>query len=177
MCENTNINHGILIGSAIISQDTLYVPVLNSTNSEIHLYKNTCLCHIKPVKVEIVSCFNEINAKDKSELDKMDINRESLPKEQVILVINIIEEYAEIFVSENPGTTNLVEHTIDVGNNAPINQHPYRCSGAPRQIIEEQVLKMLEQKIIRPSRSPWSSPIVLVKKKMVQLDSAMIIEI
>ena len=103
--------------------------------------------------------------KNREELDKIDINPEYLTEEQITLVKNLIEEYAEIFASENPGNTNLVEHTIDVGNHAPINQPPYHCSGATRQIIEEQVVKMLEQKIIRPSRSPWASPIVLVKKK------------
>ena len=69
ICENTNINQGILIGSAIISQDTIYVPVLNLTNREIYLYKDTCLCHIEPVKVEIVNCFNDLNATDKSKLE------------------------------------------------------------------------------------------------------------
>ena len=169
MCQYTNINRGILIGSAIISQDNIYVPVLNLTNRDMNLHEDTCLCHLEPVEGEIANSINEkcyfVSDKNRDELDKIDINPEYLTEEQITLVKNLIEEYAEIFASENPGTTNLVEHTIDVGNHAPINQPPYRCSGATRQIIEEQVVKMLEQKIIRPSRSPWASPIVLVKKK------------
>ena len=90
-------------------------------------------------------------------------------EEKIILVKDLIEEYAEIFASENPGTSNLVEHTIDVGNHVPNYQPQYRCSGATRQMIEEQVDKMLEQKIIPPSRSPWASPIVLEKKKTERL--------
>ncbi len=39
--------------------------------------------------------------------------------------------------------------------------------GSPgrKQIIEEEVTKLLQVGVICPSDSPWSSPIVLVKKK------------
>ena len=47
----------------------------------------------------------------------------------------------------------------------PIYQHPYRKSQYERQLIQEEVDKMLQAGIIRPSRSPWSSPVLLVRKK------------
>jgi len=48
---------------------------------------------------------------------------------------------------------------------APIKQHPYRLNLLKRRIVEEQVDQMLQQKVIRPSQSPWSSPITLTSKK------------
>ena len=168
MCQHTNINHGILIGSAFVSEDNTFDPVLDLKNRYMSLHEDTCLCHIEPIEGELANSINEkwnfISYKNREKLDKIDINPEYLTEEQIILVKNLIEECAEIFASENPGTTNFVELTIDVGNHAPINQPLYRCSGATRQIIEEQVVKMLEQKFIRQSRSSWASPIVLVKK-------------
>ena len=34
-----------------------------------------------------------------------------------------------------------------------------------RGVVDEEINKMLESDVIRPSSSPWSSPIVLVRKK------------
>jgi len=54
---------------------------------------------------------------------------------------------------------------IDTGNHPPVNQPPNRSSPLTRKIIEEQVQKMLQARIIQPSKSPWTSRIVLVRKK------------
>ncbi|UYV80120.1 K02A2.6-like [Cordylochernes scorpioides] len=44
-------------------------------------------------------------------------------------------------------------------------QRPYRVSPAERRVIQSEVKKMMETKIIRPSSSPWASPVILVRKK------------
>lgn len=72
------------------------------------------------------------------------------------------------------GRTHTVLHPIDTGSHAPLRQRPYRVSPAERRVIAEQVDDMLQRGIIQPSCSPWSSPVVLVKKKMAQSASASI---
>ena len=47
----------------------------------------------------------------------------------------------------------------------PIKQRPYRLSPVVKKEIDRQVDEMLEKGIIQESVSPWSSPVVLVKKK------------
>ena len=42
---------------------------------------------------------------------------------------------------------------------------PYRTSPVERAHISSEVQRMLSEKIIEPSRSPWASPVLLVKKK------------
>ncbi|GFV19977.1 retrovirus-related Pol polyprotein from transposon 17.6 [Trichonephila clavipes] len=54
-----------------------------------------------------------------------------------------------------------VKHGIFTGDHAPINQRAYRVSPTERRIIHEEVQKMLDEGIVQPSESPWSSPIVL----------------
>lgn len=63
------------------------------------------------------------------------------------------------------GRTNIVQHEINTGNHPPIKQAPRRLALNKREIAEKEVQSMLENGIIEPSTSPWSSPIVLVEKK------------
>ena len=58
----------------------------------------------------------------------------------------------------------LVEYTINTSTKQPIHQPPYRVPLHKQHIIEEQIKKMLDDGIIRPSKSPWSAPVVLAPK-------------
>ena len=63
------------------------------------------------------------------------------------------------------GVTNVVQHTINTGDNTPIRQQARRIPFALRSKVDNMTEEMLEQGIIQPSQSPWASPIVLVVKK------------
>ena len=47
----------------------------------------------------------------------------------------------------------------------PIKQRPYQTSPQRKQEIDRQVDDMLQKGMVRESVSPWSSPVVHVKKK------------
>jgi hypothetical protein len=49
--------------------------------------------------------------------------------------------------------------------NHPINVAPYRLGPVEKQKVAEEIKVMCENDIIRPSRSPWAAPVVLVTKK------------
>ncbi|CAF1466853.1 unnamed protein product [Rotaria sordida] len=58
-----------------------------------------------------------------------------------------------------------VHHAIETGTHPPTYTPPYRVSYKDEQIQREEIDKLLKQGIIEESTSPWSSPIVLVRKK------------
>ena len=62
------------------------------------------------------------------------------------------------------GCAKNVVHVIDVGDHSPIKQRYYPVSPYIQQQINAEVDKMLELGVIEPSKSPWSSPVVMVKK-------------
>ena len=80
---------------------------------------------------------------------------------------SLLDHYSDVFASSSKelGRTAIVKHEIDTGDARPIKQPPYRVSQSQRAEIEKQIDTMLEQEVIRVSSSPWSSPVVLVKKK------------
>ena len=63
------------------------------------------------------------------------------------------------------GLTHITEHVIETGNAAPIKQPPRRVPMAFAGEDEAAIVKLLQQGSIRPSTSPWASPIVLVRRK------------
>lgn len=66
-------------------------------------------------------------------------------------------------IGDKLGCTSIVKHKI-VTNSEPIKQRYYPVSPFKQKLINEEVDKMLAAGIIEPSKSAWSSPILLVPK-------------
>lgn len=62
------------------------------------------------------------------------------------------------------GCTTMAEHVI-VTNSPAIKQRYYRVNPVIQAQIDKELDEMLKLDIVEPSSSPWSSPILLVKKK------------
>ena len=77
---------------------------------------------------------------------------------------SLLTEFSDV-MKIIPGRTNLVEHDIQTGEAHPVRLPPYRLPHAYRDPVQKEIQEMLKQRIIEPSSSAWSAPIVLVKKK------------
>ena len=79
----------------------------------------------------------------------------------------LLEDFAVIF--EEPQSLppyREVDHLITFKGVSIINVHPYRYAHFQNNEIECQVPEMLESGTIHPSRSYFSSPVLLVKKQI-----------
>ena len=94
-------------------------------------------------------------------LDEVKLQREAQNALKLLL-----QDYDDVFMKEGEilEGTSLVEHQIELKEDKPLKQ-PYRNPLAYRQIITDEVNDMLKKGIIRPSTSPWASPVVIVRKK------------
>ena len=86
-----------------------------------------------------------------------------LPLVQRKELAEVITQYREVF-PDVPSKTDLIEHDVDVGDSAPIKQHPYRVSPMKKELLDKEVQYMLKNDIIEESQSNWSSPCILVPK-------------
>ena len=78
-------------------------------------------------------------------------------------VAELVQEFAHLF-PDTPKRTKLVMHDVDVGNVSPYKQHPYRVNPQKLLHLQKEIEYMLENKLIEPSNSEWSSPCILVPK-------------
>ena len=149
---------------------TVPVRIANTTSNEIELPKGCKLAELCPLieqeavantkfpvncnAVQTDNLVQKINA-------RLDTNLSNAKKQQVKQVLG---EFEELF-SDTIGQTNIAHHKIDTGDNPPIRQRAKQMPYAFREESNKQIEDMLEKGIIRPSTSPWASPIVLVHKK------------
>ena len=82
-------------------------------------------------------------------------------------LLNLITSHHMTFCleTEERGETDLVEMEIHTGNEAPRRVAARRMPFAVRQEVARQLSSMQEAGVIEPSNSPWSSPVVMVRKK------------
>ena len=80
---------------------------------------------------------------------------------------HLLNSHNDMFATNSGelGLTSVSEHKIETQDAVPIKQLPRRLPNALRPVVQEQVSEMLENQVIKPSNSPWASPIVLVRKK------------
>ena len=162
----------------VSNSQTVPIQLLNPTNQPVRIYRRTRLAQFSAADPEIAT-FDLAQADLEAEAGRevptpldteprvpLDVNDTNLSPEEQARVHQLLEKYADAFAytPDQLGRCTVVKHTIDTGQHPPIRLRSYRTSPAKREEIEKQVHEMLENDIISPSVSPWSSPVVLVKK-------------
>lgn len=80
----------------------------------------------------------------------------------------LLKEYEELFYKEGDKLTSTheIQHEIVTTTNNPIYSKIYTYPRIHEQEVETQIKEMLEQNIVKPSDSPYNSPLWIVPKKI-----------
>ncbi|UYV77620.1 hypothetical protein LAZ67_15001754 [Cordylochernes scorpioides] len=143
----------------VVNKET-YIWITNPYPRPLKILKNQTLCFgSQPAEVNLI----EESEQKEHEEPQFQINENLSYKEKEQLK-QVLEKYADLF-SSGLGRSNLAKPRIDTEGAKPIKHKQYRVSAKEREIIKEQIDEMLRDGIIRPSSSPWSFPVILVKKR------------
>ena len=146
--------------------------------------KKVQLCHVNMLKpylervqmtAPIVNVTDDDEKEEKTSISEYPISNSEIlqdlhvylshlsDKEQLDM-IDLLLEHKDLF-KDNPGLTHILQHDVDIGDNRPIKQGPYRLNPRKNELVQKEVQYMLDHNLAIPSNSPWSSPVVLVKKE------------
>ena len=145
---------------------------INPTRKPVTLYRGATLGTFSQTdeSLQVFSLSTKIEPTKESQVEvpdvPVDLANADLTDSQKTELQRLINEYRDVFAlsPQELGRTNLVQHHINTGDHPPIRQRAYRVPEAQKRRIEQCIDEMLEQDIIQPSTSPWSSPGVLVRK-------------
>lgn len=168
--QNFDNNCEIPESLSIAKNGVALTTVLNKTTNHITLDLTQPIV-VEPFnkkEIEQISLNNFDDSVKINNLDSSKIRTSHLNSEEKSKILKLISEYSDIFYRENtPLTfTNKIKHKIRTTDEIPIYTKSYRYPFIHKTEVEKQITQMLDQNIIRPSNSPWSSPIWVVPKKL-----------
>ena len=100
-------------------------------------------------------------------LGQFSLEDEDLTPDQIKMVHSLLLQYRDIFSKGDfdIGQASAIKHRIDVTNGVPFKQRHRHVPPSMYEEVKNHLQQLLEKGIIKESSSPWSSGVVLVRKK------------
>lgn len=143
-CDMTS---DVLIGANLFNKTGLAVIV---TEDSATLYLQPRLLHMR----QTTDLFDKINH---------DLHNES----EINQLVTLLNKYSTIFTrgfSRSRVTTGELQIRLKNPDKF-VERRPYRLSPVEREKVQQIIKELIDNDIVRESKSPYSSPIILVKKK------------
>ena len=96
-------------------------------------------------------------------IDNVNLNPD-LTSKQKSETIEILKEFPEVFI-DIPGKTHLIECDMRLTSSEPVKVKQYPMPHAVLEDVKTEVQNMIKMDVIERSESPYSFPIVMIKKK------------
>ena len=154
--------------SQVLPGKEIVMQVMNISPTPVTVYKGMRLGEAIPRR-SILLVDNKqprVQAQTDHSMPDFDLDDSNLSSLEKTQLTNLLNKFASLFTPKGGqvGRTQIVKHAITT-EGPPVRQPVRRVPQALKEVIDTEVTKMLEQGIVKPSSSPWSSPVVLVKKK------------
>ncbi|HBS53358.1 MAG TPA: hypothetical protein DD806_05115 [Flavobacterium sp.] len=168
LVESMEIQKGIFLSNCLTQSENGHCLV-----NIINIGETDKIIEIPTIELKDFKEFYTLNKwNDSSEkrlekvIEKLDVSH--MNPEERTAILELCEKFSDIFYLDGDlfSHTNKIEHRIPISQATnPINSKPYRLPHAQKEEIKSQTEAMLENNIIRPSSSPWNSPLLVVPKK------------
>ncbi len=150
--------------------------IVNPTSQVQRIHGGTTIAKLVPISAEptvsegVFPISDRLPKERKLEkiLTELQLEELDIPSSLRTKLKQLVERYIDAFAEHDSdvGRTDLAFHEIIVGDSPPLRQPVRRIPyGMHREEVDNQVRDLLESGVIRPSTSPWASPIVMVRKK------------
>lgn len=149
-------------------KDAVPVHICNITTSTVTISPREILCELQAVNIEDLSIGNsEINPR----VDSFNIDIENVTATQYKEAKEFLTRNLDLFSwnSTDIGHVTSVEHSIELENDTPFKQRSRRIPPAMYQEVRDHLQQLLNAGIIRKSKSPFTSNVVLCRKKNNEL--------
>lgn len=149
-------------------KDAVPVHICNITTSTVTISPREILCELQAVNIEDLSIGNsEINPR----VDSFNIDIENVTANQYKEAKEFLTRNLDLFSwnSTDIGHVTSVEHSIELENDTPFKQRSRRIPPAMYQEVRDHLQQLLNAGIIRKSKSPFTSNVVLCRKKNNEL--------
>ena len=91
------------------------------------------------------------------------VQAQELTSQQQAQLEDVLQGYEDV-LTKDPGLTTLMTFDINTGEAEPVQQRPYSTPVALKDSVNKELSWLLKKGYIVPSSSPWSSPMVTVRK-------------
>ena len=144
------------------------VQMMNVSPTAVKVYKGIQLGQFVPQRNLFLMESNiaAVSSSNHRESNRFNLDSAEITDSDKHELRSLLRKFANLFVSENGalGRTKVVKYNINTSGH-PIRQPMRRQPESLKGDMNEEVKKMLSKGVIRPSSSPWSSPVVMVRKK------------
>ena len=171
--QDLNIHNSIMVARGLSraqSDGAVVLQMVNIGPETVTLYKGTRVAVFSP-RNHVMVLGEEGGVKagggrtNSNGPVPVDLSRSNLSGEQKIRLGNLLEQFRELFVSDDHalGKTAMVTHKIKTMGH-PIQQPLRRLPESLKTVVQQELKSMQSKGVIRPSCSPWASPMVLIRK-------------
>ena len=184
-----NLPGGLILSPGLfdvsLTKRTNYLPIelYNTSDRDITIPAKTVLCNliavndIVPVTNPSAEATHRVTADHSCNGDytvpeflaefNMEELHDTLTSNQVKEVMELLSGWKQAFSQHDLdlGHTDHVKHSINLTDGTPFKIRPHRIPPSQYEAVKQHLQEMLGLGVIRPSKSPFSSNIVLVKKR------------
>ena len=141
--------------------------IINETNRYYRLKKGSVVGKARSLFPSEISSVEPMDVDEGLDPDD-DLKEIKVPEGHRRHITQLVRGNKDLFAKRDKDLSHIDSVKMSIRthpNQQPLRNRPYRTPLNKRKIINQAIDKMLEAKVIERSQSPWSFPLVVVKKK------------